>query len=125
MLRHRLVALFGMVVAASISNAQSTFQEQMDKRLAIIKHHAEEYYPAITGATHLPDGVVIGFILTPNLEVLGHSVAFDLQVGVSTTDELRKMFPAKKISGIGGGACFGGGKPNEPKYCVAWGELEK
>ena len=126
------LAAFGIGLAfVAASWAQSVpderMREKMQRDFALIKQHAQRYYPAITSASRLPDGVVIGLIVTRDLEVLGHSVALDiLSEGTTTTDAVRKMFPDKRIADrTGGGGCFGGGKSKEPKWCVVFAELEK
>ena len=122
-----LVAALGFFGSVAIAQAQSTPEERMRQTFEVIKQHAENYYPAITHAKQLPEGVVIGFIVSRDLEVLGHSVALDIpSEGTTTADEVRKMFPGKRIAErTGGGGCFGGGKSKEPKWCVVFAELEK
>jgi hypothetical protein len=119
------LALVGVVHAQSIPDER--MKQKMADDFALIKRHAETYYPAITHATHLPEGVVIGFIVTRDLKVLDHSVALNPPAeGTSTADEVRKMFPGKRIAErSGGGGCFGGGKSKDPKWCVVFAELEK
>jgi hypothetical protein len=126
MLWRVLIAALGALAFVASTYAQSTPEERLRETFAVIKRHTEHYYPAITTATHLPDGVVIGFVVTRDLEVLDHSVAFDFPEGGTSADEVRRMFPRKKIAERTGGAgCFGGRRADEPKYCVVFAELEK
>ncbi|SRR5258706_5963977 len=119
-----IVAALGVFAFVAATYAQSP-EERLRETSAVIKRHTEHYYPAITTATHLPDGVVIGLIVTRDLKVLDHSVAFEIPEGTSNTDEVRRMFPHKRIAErTGGGSCFGGRWANEPKYCVVYAELE-
>jgi hypothetical protein len=120
-----LMAALGVLTVAAVARAQSSPPE-LPHTFAVIKQRAEYYYPAITHAVQLPDGIVIGFIVTHDLKVLGHSVAFNFPEGTTTTDEVRSMFPGKRIAEhTGGGGCFGGRKSKEPRWCVAFAELEK
>jgi hypothetical protein len=128
-IRKMKTSLIGLAFLTA-AYAQSPSEERMRQKLvddfAVIKRHADALYPAITRATQLPPGLVIGLVVTRDLVVLDHSVAVGWAEGVSSTDEMRVMFPGKSIAErTGGGGCFGGTKANEPKYCVVFAGLEK
>jgi len=122
--QHVVVAL--ILAAPCVSGAQPTAPERGEVAIESVKQLAESYYPAIVRASRLPDGVLIGLIVTSEMRALQHSVAFDWPEGSAHTAELSRMFPGQRIAeSTGGAACFGGGKSGRPKYCVAWAELQR
>ena len=116
---------FAGLAFAGLAWGQSNPSDRAERVFAKMKRQAETLYPAIAKAPELPEGILIGFLVNADADVIRHTAGMRSKDELFVTDELSRMFPGTKVGPGHGAACFGGMKRGEAKYCVYWGELGK
>jgi hypothetical protein len=100
--------------------------EQSLKFVEQLQGWARTYYPAMTNAKELPDGIILGFLVNRSGAVLAHTAALKGADGVSVPADLVRLFPghAEEEFREHGAGCFGV-RPGEPRYCVEFATIAK
>ena len=115
-----LIAFSGLVHGQAQAPVRLMSSEEAGKFEARLRGWANAYYPALTSAKKLPDGLILGFLIDRSDTVLAHTVALRGPDDVSVPDDLARLFPghtADEFMSQHGAACFGV-RPDEPRYCV-------
>lgn len=95
--------------------------------LAKVTGLAKTYYPGIVSDSRTLDGIVLGFLVTPEGRVLRHSAIRQSPPPVAVADELKRMFPERNRADLvrNGFSCILDEKSQKKKYCVAFAEVRK
>ena len=117
-----MLKAIAFVIAAGLAG-QSTPQDRSERIFAKMKRHAEALYPAIARAKELPEGILIGFVVNRDADVVLHTAGIKSKEDLLVPDELNRLFPGVKMGSSHGAACFGGMRRGEARYCVYWSEL--
>jgi hypothetical protein len=117
-----------VVCLAGASHAQERIMSPEDgaKFQARLRFLARTYYPALTSAKELPNGIVLGFLVDRSGAVLAHTAGMRDPTGVSVLAELARMFPGRGEDQFfeHGAGCMGM-LPGEPGYCVYFATVGK
>ena len=120
-----MLKALALVIAAGLAAGPTNPQDRSERIFAKMKRQAEALYPAIARASELPEGILIGFIVNGDADVVMHSAGIKSRDDLMVPEELSRMFPGVKLGSGHGAACFGGMRRGEARYCVYWNELGK
>jgi hypothetical protein len=124
----RNLAAILIVCLVGVSHAQERLMspEEGAKFQARLRGWARTYYPAMTSAKDLPNGIVFGFLVDRSGVVLAHTAGMKGPDGVSVPAELARLFPGRGEDQFRehGAGCMGM-LPGEPGYCVYFATVAK
>jgi hypothetical protein len=94
-MRNLVAMLIVCLVGASHAQERVMSPEEGAKFQARLRLLARTYYPALTSAKELPNGIVLGFLVDRSGAVLAHTAGMRGPTGVSVPAELARMFPGR------------------------------
>jgi len=114
-----LLAAFGALAQAPIRLAEVQAALEAGPPDTTVRGWAEQAYPGLLKSPALPDGLVLGFLVTPEYKVIRHSATMQRMGPIN--DDLELMFvPLSFKRGTESGAqCFPA-LADTPKFCVYW-----
>jgi hypothetical protein len=125
-MRNLAAMLIVFLVGASHAQERAMSSEDSAKFQARLRGLARTYYPAMTSAKELPNGIVLGFLVDRNGAVLAHTAGMRGPPGVSVPAELARLFPGRgEDQFLEHGAGCTGMLPGEPGYCVYFATVGK
>jgi hypothetical protein len=125
-MRNLAAMLIVCLVAASHAEDRLMSPEEGAKFQARLRGWARTYYPAMTSAKELPNGIVFGFLVDRSGAVIAHTAAMKGPAGVSIPAELARLFPGRgEDQFFEHGAGRIGMQRGEPGYWVYFATIGK